>query len=195
MTSHMSARCAYSLTCALTKFNVHAHSWYPAERTHLQREIRFYQDPARLGSLQGDVVPHLIAVSALPGKKVKLEYEAPHHSGWRIADVTATLEEKEKIREAYDAIHRVGIVHNSVRWGNILISELLKPLCLDICLTKICTADDDEVRLIDFSQALALPFLGEGMYDQGETTNEENELEDLLRGHSNEPHVRCILCF
>lgn len=124
----------------------------PSGTTGLHLELFLYSSWDHLRPLQGKHVPRVIGAFSVPGGRMSLAMEPPSRSGWREASLSDTDEVKEKIIQAYNAIHSQGVLHNDVELRHILISDEGAVQIIDWQMAK-STKPCDAVQLQVCTQA------------------------------------------
>ncbi|KAI0053281.1 hypothetical protein FA95DRAFT_723429 [Auriscalpium vulgare] len=99
-------------------------------------ELALYKSSSYLLPLQGKVVPHLMGLYASPGR-VTLAFEPPHDVFWIEASPQMPTVLKKLAIDAFEQLHRQGILHGDVALRHILIDA------------------DCRVTLIDFQESFA----------------------------------------
>ncbi|TFY68368.1 hypothetical protein EVJ58_g1068 [Rhodofomes roseus] len=130
--------------------SVLSHSW-PLKKNHqwsgFYRELALLKSSDHLRSLQGNVVPALINVTrSVDG--VSLNMAPPHPTFWMDASADMPFILKACVVEAYDALHRRGILHGNPQLQNMLI------------------CGDGTVKLVDFQSSRSMRSISVvGIYD------------------------------
>jgi hypothetical protein len=100
-------------------------------------ELSLYKADRYLKPLQGDILPWIIGVHALPGV-ISIAMEPPHHSFWIEASADMPNVLKERCIEAFEKIHACGVLHGDVELRHMLIGG------------------DGKVTIINFQRSRAL---------------------------------------
>jgi hypothetical protein len=109
-------------------------------------QLALYKDEHYLRPLQGDVLPWIIGVHVLPGV-INVAMELPHHSFWIEASPDMPTILKTRCIEAFEKIHRRGVLHGDVELRHMLIGGDGKVTVVDFQMSRVLVLHDDFMLL------------------------------------------------
>ncbi|KAH7883762.1 hypothetical protein F5I97DRAFT_1895366 [Phlebopus sp. FC_14] len=98
-------------------------------------ELALYKSERYLKPLQGDVVPHIIGVHAMP-EAISVTMELPHPSFWIESSPSMPNVLKERVIAAFEKIHAHGVLHGDPELRHMLIGADGRVMIIDFGMSR-----------------------------------------------------------
>jgi hypothetical protein len=109
-------------------------------------QLELYSEEHHLWHLQGDILPYIISVYVSPGV-INIAMEPPHYSFW--IEASEDMPDVLKIRciEAFEKLHRRGVLHGNPELRHMLIGGDGKVTIIDFQMSRAMLIEADTMVL------------------------------------------------